>query len=851
MPQIEGQCLNDASTNPSNPINNEMKDANGNPLNGHTVNEFKNQFNWGSHTGSSWNGIPVFSSGLNWSFTPGNPMFSPFSTQMPSEYSYLHQNGALPTNCDWHWEDGWELMWMNLGYYPNLENISIADSGRIISSATSLANPKTPYFFLYNRYTGKLRHFGNLYGDLSNSIGQQVITRLSHVKQSEFSPVSGVFRHLGSYDRALDLPTLHTYIVSNNPYPGNNNTWFSSDFQLGFDPCVCEQPTLWQLDYESVNTWNVNLQGRQVAQTLPINAFQSDFLTNNSIDGSNNKGGGSILFKNMEKMYDAYLQEHDAYKDKLATYNKLENQIFREIIVLAKTLTVNGITGAGLPSAAVKSYITNFMKPFDGNFDADNSAEMAKGIRKASDNIIGKSFDFLTKQFIPSSITTAPEKPSVMPTATFSELVINGTIGQTFKSSIANLYNPGSFKPAGGQIGAFNYPYWNKPVGLFALLKTPHVKFYHNELKGNIWGYFNNYERNWGNPLPPPFADRKFGEAFKICDFFYEQEINFRLGDRIWYKFNDNIDINKTTSNILVAISVILESDAGEELYFDDENYGKFQNVDISKTNLEVFRHLSKDNDKKEQLTLSSPWMKIEDAQEFNFGGTLRVNARFPVQQGTAQLFTTTGMIQHDYSTTHSNLINIVNGQIALKGDLVDQLKFKVKKIIVKVMPSMDFNSLSSAGTKINTTQEFSYLLYDKDANINLINTKGQWLNSTNKKQGAERYIPYKITLDNVTLTTNSPYVNSIVGNKIIVNANEIEILNGLSVQSGYIAELNAFKEINVISGDINSDISLNIKNDFYNSSKITEATQAEVNGFCKDLTKEYKADIDASSSLI
>ncbi len=341
------------------------------------------------------------------------------------------------------------------------------------------------------------------------------------------------------------------------------------------------------------------------------------------------------------------------------------------------------------------------------------------------------------------------------------------------------------------------------------------------------------------------------GKLLKFVIFSTNKKLIFRLGDRIWYKFNDNIDINKTTSNILVAISVILESDAGEELYFDDENFGKFQNVDISKTNLEVFRHLSKDKDKKEQLTLSSPWMKIEEAQEFNFGGTLRINARFPVQKGIAQLFTTSGNIQHDYSTTYSNLVNIVNGNIALKGDLVDQLKFKVKKIIVKVMPSMDFNSLSSAGTKINTTQEFSYLLYDKDANINLISTKGQWLNSTNKKQGAERYIPYKITLDNVTLTTSSPYVNSIVGNKIIVNANEIEILNGLSVQSGYIAELNAYKEINIISGDINSDISLNIKNDFYNSSKITEATQAEVNGFCKVLTKEYKADIDASSSFV
>lgn len=91
------QCLNDASTNPASPINNNLKDANGSPLNNHTVNEFRNIFNWGSHNGSSWNGIPVYTNNLNWSFTPGTPMFSPFSTQMPLKYNYLYQNGAFPS----------------------------------------------------------------------------------------------------------------------------------------------------------------------------------------------------------------------------------------------------------------------------------------------------------------------------------------------------------------------------------------------------------------------------------------------------------------------------------------------------------------------------------------------------------------------------------------------------------------------------------------------------------------------------------------------------------------------------------------------------------------------------------
>ena len=75
-----------------------------------------------------------------------------------------------------------------------------------------------------------------MYGDLTNSTGQQVSTTLSHDKQSNNSPVSGVFRHVGNYDRALDQATIQSKVSANNPYPGNSNAWFSSDFQLGFDP---------------------------------------------------------------------------------------------------------------------------------------------------------------------------------------------------------------------------------------------------------------------------------------------------------------------------------------------------------------------------------------------------------------------------------------------------------------------------------------------------------------------------------------------------------------------------------------------------------------------------------------
>jgi hypothetical protein len=850
---IKSQCLNDASTNPSNPINNEMKDGNGNPLNGHTVNEFVNRFNWGSHTGSSWNGIPVVSSGLNWSFTPGNPMFSPFSTQMPSEYSYLHQNGALPINCDWHWEDGWELMWMNLGYYPNLENISTPNPNRINPAATSLANPKTPYFFLYNRYTGKLRHFGNLYGDLSNTIGQQVITTLKHVRQSFNTPVSGVFRHLGSYDRALDLPTLHDYMSSNNPYPGNNNTWFSSDFQLGFDPCVCEQPTLWQLDYQSINSWNVNLQGRSVSTTMPVNEFDEDYLTNTSIQRDWNKGGGSILYKKLGNMYDDYENEMAEYSKKLANYNKPQNQIARELVSLSKTLLVNGTLGALVPTKGAKEFVAKYMKKIDGYFDAGNADKMAAGIRSTSESLLGKGFDFLSQQLIGSDFTKAPVKPT-MPTATFSEMVINGTIDQDNISSISNLYNPGSFNPAVNQIGAFNYPYWNKPVGLFALLRTPSVQVGQKGVyaKSNFWvrniGSFGNWS-NWQNLI---YAETRSRSATYdvVHTQRFKQDIYFKLKDKLLYRFNHNVDFDFAKTKTMVTFEIEFESDCPDQLYYDNPQFGsdKSHKVDLSNSNLSVLSHFVKTNTSNEKLVLTTDWEEITNSAEQLFGGQMVVDAQFRTFSGIATERETKTFLPPPFNKTseisYENTYSL--GVFDLENNLFDmtaQMKYNIKKIKMKLMPQMVFKQLGSNGGKISTTQVFTYLIYDKEGGVDLIEAKGAWV-SENNLSTLVKYQPGTLTINNEEIKTSSPYVTSVSGNIIHVNAENIQLTGDITVQSGYEAHLTAYRDIETLPNcSISPACVLNVNSSFYGIGSTTEATDGQVSSFCKGINKEYAAD--------
>jgi hypothetical protein len=660
--------------------------------------------------------------------------------------------------------------------------------------------------------------------------------------------VSGVFRHLQNYDQALDLPTNHLLMSTNNTYPNNENKWFSGEFQLAFDPCACEKTTIWTMDYHGVNTWSANLYGKLESPVRQLSSNKlSDFLNNNAIDGYTNRGGGILIFKGLESMYNEYIKEIDASSMRQSNAAQLENQIFHEVIKLAKDIAQNGISGNLQPTIPTKNYITKRMYP---GFDPNNIKDMALGIRTVSNQILGRGFNFLTKQYISSADISKPDK-FTMPTASFPNMSIKGTHIQKWETRIGSFYNPGSFSASRNAIDFYGYPLWNKPVGLFALLKTPHFKFYFRDQQTNTHVSFKDYTRNWETAYEPYLEPlQSHGAVFKICNYSYQQDINFKIGDRIWYKFNRNLDFDTSTTKILVSLMVVLESEASHDLYFDDSAFGKFQDIDLSKSNLELFQHFSKTLDKNEELTQNTAWLPIEDIQELNFGGTLQINAHFPVQEGEAIHYTELGETKYTFNKTQEQIACIANNHIELNSEKIETLKFKVKKVILKLMPSMNFKTINSKGTITNTTQVFSYLLFDKDLNIDLIEKKGQWLNQSNKKQLAEKYIPHKITLNNVTLTPNSPFVFETIGNKIIVNANEIEILNGLSVIDGYTAELNAFKEINIVSGSVGANIEQNIKRNFYDLPKIREATQNELENFCKGPQKEYTADKATSRSL-
>jgi len=667
--------------------------------------------------------------------------------------------------------------------------------------------------------------------------------------------VSGVFRHLGSYDRPLDQKTVFQYASSSNANPGNNNAWFSSDFQLGFDPCVCDYKTIWDLEYQLITSWKVDLQGRSVSATLPVNEFNEDYLTNTSILKEKSAGGGSILYKKLGSMYDDYETEMASYEMKLANYNKPENQIAREVVSLAKKLAVDGTLGAFVPSEGAKRMVTDYMGRIDGNFDSENAQKMAKGIRATSESLLAKGFDFLSKQIVGSDFLNAPVKPT-MPTATFSEMTIVGEKPHSTPAAINGLYNPGSFKPGLHQIDPFSYPIYNKPVGLFALLRTPSIQLGEKGVydKNNTWVY---NEGNFG-----PWSDWQnliyFETRSKTAEYdvvhtqSFKQDIYFKLKESLLYRFNHNVDFDFSKTKTMVTFEIELESAADDKYYYDNADYGtdKSHNVDLSATNLSVKAHFVRTSNSNEKLVLVTDWEEISHSPEQLFGGQLLVDAQFKTSSGIvtwketkSPLVPPTFPVQTEFIYETSD---VVPGMFDMQYKLIDQtaqMKYVINKVRMKIMPQMQFKQLGSNGGEISTTQVFTYLIYDKEKGVDLIEAKGERI-AEGALSSFVKYKPGTLAIDNEEIRTTSPFITSVTGSVINVNAEYINLSGNITVQSGYSAHLTAFKSIETMSGTtITPECMLDIKTSYYGLGSTAEATDGQVSSFCSGINKEYAAD--------
>jgi hypothetical protein len=543
--QVCSDCYEDngISTNPNDPENCQIELRW--PTSSFT-NQFKNTFDWAKNSNDQFHTIPL-NDQAGWQvpdFTGG-----PFAMFSPYTQDYLKDNSLSVEEHDWHWEDGWELMWMNTGYYPNgdVYHDHTLNINPIVESTNLPHHRQIPYIIIYNRYTGKMRAFFNVFAELGTYQHIQLV-----VKYQSDKTVSGILRHLANYDIPLDRKTevleFNTQFLNGN----NINRWFITEFQLGFDPCVCDYFSELTFELWGLTSFDVSLTGRSISADLELkdqngNPIYDDFLNMNSVKTSQNSGtGGAFIYKSLDGLLEGYDKNLEKFQQDINDYNDPGSVAKRVLIGTAKTAFKYAV-GLPIPEEFLGELGKTVAGVITPNADEStmkkNGKYYSKELSKATKGTLGSLSDQLFTEFYTKP--TKPVKPS-MPTATFTEMAISGTISREDRIEVNELWTPGSFKvqPQGiTQTPAFNpnsYPMYNKPVGLFALLETPEVSVFSEVNDAHIL-------------VEPPsqFFDDAIERMESNATFY------LKLKNSLKYRFNHSVDFDFNKTNLNVQIQVV------------------------------------------------------------------------------------------------------------------------------------------------------------------------------------------------------------------------------------------------------------------------------------------------------
>ncbi len=778
--------IRDISTNPSDPKNCEV--STGHPL-------INTSFNWAAYTNNAFDAISI-NSNAGWDNTPGSGFLSvgSFLMQSPFSYGYLFDPNKTIDEHDWHWEDGWELMYLNTGRYPNGQEIQVANS---FYGAQGLPNNNAPYFMLYNKYTGKLRVFSNLYAPIGT--WDDVKLTIGYHGKSGDDLVSGVFRHVNNYDTPLDQKTDGLAISTYHKDESNSsNKWFVSEVQLGYDACVCDdESSLFDVTLSGIETFDVKLTGRSITTELPLqdangDPTYTDFLNMNSVTDANNSGtNGAFIYKSLDGMLGSYQANLDKYKNDLEDYNSIGNLAKRTVIDLGKAALKTSATSL-VPASTLAPLITKSVgilksADYDGlayNYTTTNEKfkEYDKNLSKNLKSTVGALSDGLFASFYTKP--TKPVKPT-MPTASFTEMVISGKIEDTDHVNITDFYTPGSYKYTTSATNPLKIPIYSQPVGLFALLETPEVSFYEDTYVSGTSGNFFSY---------------------------YETKNYIKLKSPLKYRFNHAVDFDfdKTELHGMYQFT-----------YEVPKNFIEFKDYGIyGSHNLKLLSTAKDPNTGKIFATFTSDWIPFDMLGEYLVGGTWK----------------------------HQS-----NSQGSVSNSLSDGGRI-LKTVTFKIMADMYFQSKGFGNTDKNTTHIFTYLLFDSENSVDYIDTKGEYISNA----GLGNFIKYRIgELElsgqiNSYVSSNSDYTPEVIGNVIYVKAQSVKVVGDLWVEPGYTAVIEAYDDIEIIEPvEVSEGISLSIKKDFYSFQEFDEVSKTELESFCTNTNKYKSNQIKAKREIV
>ncbi|GIV26624.1 MAG: hypothetical protein KatS3mg027_0438 [Bacteroidia bacterium] len=423
-------CQNNTHTDPTanlDPSNGGATPAN-NTFQQNTFDWRDNPFPYYIHSGNTLVYGPVYS-----------PFYFPFWTPF--------SKGAL---SDFQPKNGWELIKQDLGFF--YKNGSW-NGGIMAQLPNEPGDPRgtptlVPYFILYNKYTSKLRiiaHFPNI------TDKQVIMVKLSFVNSansvglnSSYTPhINALFNSYNKTMYALDKQTNITEIEVPClvPYSSSGNC-IMADFQMSYDPCVCFFSSAFYVSFHSYQTGYLSINGKYAGISSNINIVNAlnvagyDFSPEQFIASmfSNGNSPEAILL---------------SYKDYLDMKNHSNNATINTTIDV-----LNGLIQAG----------AYFFPQY-------------KDIAET----VSKVFDFISSNFL-SDNTPSPD--ITVNTGYFEgsgTLIydINNYNGAAIRIGVPGALGSNTLPEySSAQLSLPDYPTYNEPLGIFALLKTPKLEVY-------------------------------------------------------------------------------------------------------------------------------------------------------------------------------------------------------------------------------------------------------------------------------------------------------------------------------------------------------------------------------------
>jgi hypothetical protein len=207
-------CYNGISTNPLNPINNQL------PSKRNTF------FNWQD---SIYQVQPINSTCVR-------------GSQMESPFFKIDNLEELRESKDMKWDDGWELLRRGFG----------------LTEQNTFTTDPVPhvYLILYNKYTGILRVLLKTCRGVDYNAAKITLS---------FNPLSQIKTDLLELSRgsvsAIDKKYTATAYAAGAKYVNDDTKWFYADFPMMYDPCTCIYQSKLSIISQLISTSQINIEG--------------------------------------------------------------------------------------------------------------------------------------------------------------------------------------------------------------------------------------------------------------------------------------------------------------------------------------------------------------------------------------------------------------------------------------------------------------------------------------------------------------------------------------------------------------------------------------------------------------